>query len=313
MRQKLLSLVVPVLNEASSVKGFLAEVDSVLKGNIGLDLEIIFINDGSSDDTLEVLQHQLTLRVEKDTIVIDLSRNFGKEAALSAGMSFASGDAVVPVDVDLQDPLEAIVEMVSLWKEGFEVVLAQRTDRRQDSISKRFSSRLFYKIHNLISQTTLPPDVGDFRLMDRAVVDAVLSLPENQRFMKGLFAWVGFKTVTLPVVRASRASGKSKFNFWRLWNLAIDAATSFSTAPLRVWTYVGGLLAAGSFIFAAFIFLRFFMVGIESPGYASIIVTITLLGGLQLFGLGVIGEYLGRTFLEAKRRPSYIVRNVYKG
>lgn len=313
MVQKLLSLVVPVFNEATSVEGFLAEVDSVLLNSLGLDLEIIFVNDGSSDDTLEVLQNQISNRESKNLIVVDLSRNFGKEAALSAGMKFASGDAVVPVDIDLQDPLDAIVEMVALWNKGFEVVLAHRTDRRQDSIPKRVFSRLFYRIHNVISSTTLPPDVGDFRLMDRVVVDAVLSLPENQRFMKGLFAWVGFKTATLPVVRGSRSSGQSKFNFWRLWNLAIDAATSFSTAPLRVWTYVGGVLATASFVFATFILLRYLMVGIESPGYASIIVTITLLGGLQLLGLGVIGEYLGRTFLEAKRRPSYIVRNVYKG
>ena len=313
MGRKLLSLVVPVFNEATSIDGFLSEVDSVLSESLGLDLEIIFVNDGSSDDTLEVLQNHMSNRQVKNLIVIDLSRNFGKEAALSAGMKFALGDAVVPVDVDLQDPLDAIVEMVALWNEGFEVVLAQRTDRSQDSIPKRVSSRLFYKIHNVISPTTLPQDVGDFRLMDRVVVDAVLSLPENQRFMKGLFAWVGFRTTMLPVVRGSRSAGQSKFNFWRLWNLALDAATSFSTAPLRVWTYLGGFLAAASFLFATFILLRYLMVGIESPGYASIIVIITLLGGLQLLGLGVIGEYLGRTFLEAKRRPSYIVRNVYKG
>ncbi|MDZ7666365.1 MAG: glycosyltransferase family 2 protein [Desulfotignum sp.] len=268
--------------------------------------EIICVNDGSTDDTFDQLMQEKQQRGH--ITVINLSRNFGKEAALTAGLAHATGRAVIPMDADLQDPPELIADMVDYWDKGYDVVLAKRTDRSSDRLSKRITAKWFYKIHNLLSSILLPADVGDFRLMSRKVVDAVNQLPENQRFMKGIFAWVGFKTATVGYTRENRKAGKTRFNFWKLWNLAIDGVTSFSSAPLRIWLYLGVFTSLLSFLYGCFIIVKTLIFGIDLPGYASIVTIILFLGGIQLIGIGVIGEYIGRMYLESKRRPPYIIR-----
>lgn len=304
-----ISLVVPVFNEEATVDVFLRRIDAVFSSRPELGLEIIFVNDGSTDATLA---HLLTLQHQFPNIkIIDLTRNFGKEAALSAGLQAATGQVVVPIDADLQDPPELIFEMLAKWHEGYEVVLARRTDRSADSWLKKKTAAWFYALHNKISDARLPANVGDFRLMDRKVVNAINALPETRRFMKGLFAWVGFRHCCIDYVRAPRSAGITKFNGWRLWNFALEGITSFSTAPLRLWTYLGVVISLVAFLFAAFIVVRVLTMGVDTPGYASLIVAVTFLGGLQLIGIGVLGEYLGRIYVESKRRPIYLVREVY--
>jgi polyisoprenyl-phosphate glycosyltransferase len=305
-----LSLVVPVFNEAETIGLFVNRVAEVFKYEAGIDLEIVFVNDGSTDLTLETLigiqEFDSRLRI------VDLSRNFGKEAALTAGLQAASGQIVVPIDVDLQDPPELILEMIAKWREGFEVVLGRRVDRGSDSWAKRASSNWFFRIHNRIANPALPQNVGDFRLMDRCVVEALKTLPESHRFMKGLFAWVGFRTAYVDYARPKRAVGTTKFNGWKLWNFALEGITSFSTDPLRVWTYIGFFVSFVSFLFAMFIAIRVLIHGVDVPGYASIMVAVTFLGGLQLIGIGVLGEYLGRAYIESKRRPVFLIRRIYE-
>lgn len=304
-----LSLVVPVFNEAETVNLFIKEVDSVFARSPDVELEMVFINDGSTDATLEQLLKAQT--ADSRVRIVDLSRNFGKEAALTAGLEAATGEVIVPIDVDLQDPPELILEMIAKWREGYEVVLAKRANRDSDTWAKRASASWFYRLHNKMADPQLPENVGDFRLMDRCVIDALKALPESRRFMKGLFAWVGFRTTLVEYTRLERVAGESKFNGWRLWNFALEGVTSFSTDPLRIWTYLGLAVSFLSFLFAAFIGLKVVIYGADVPGYASLIVAITFLGGLQLMGIGVIGEYLGRTYLESKRRPVYLVRRIY--
>ena len=304
-----LSLVVPVYNETETVGLFLNEVGKVFKDQPGVDVEIVFVNDGSTDDTLEQLL--ICQRTDSRVRIVDLSRNFGKEAALTAGLQAAAGQVVVPIDVDLQDPPELILEMIAKWREGYEVVLAKRANRDSDTWAKRASASWFYKIHNKMADPQLPENVGDFRLMDRCVIEALNDLPESRRFMKGLFAWVGFRTTYVEYTRLERIAGTTKFNGWRLWNFALEGVTSFSTDPLRIWTYLGFGVSFISFLFATFIGLRVLIYGADVPGYASLMVAVTFLGGLQLMGIGVIGEYLGRTYLESKRRPVYLIRRVY--
>lgn len=306
----LISLVVPVFNEAEAIDIFLQRVNHVFSPHPFINLEVIFVNDGSSDNSLNVLlsQQETDPRIK----VIDLSRNFGKEAALSAGLQIASGDAVVPIDVDLQDPPEIILEMISKWREGYEVVLGHRTDRNSDSWLKRSSASWFYRIHNKIASTKLPENVGDFRLMDRCVIDAVNALPESRRFMKGLFAWVGFRTTQVHYVRPKRVAGETKFNGWRLWNFALEGITSFSSDPLRIWTYLGVIVSGLSFLFGMIIIVKVIIFGVDVPGYPSLMVAVTFLGGLQLIGIGVLGEYLGRTYAESKRRPIFVIRKIFE-
>lgn len=305
-----ISLVVPVYNEAETVSLFIERVASLFNDSDEVVVEYVFINDGSTDGTLELLL--LRQRSVPHLKVIDLSRNFGKEAALSAGLRCATGQVVVPIDVDLQDPPELILEMLDKWREGYEVVVGRRIDRTSDSWAKRASANWFYRIHNKIADPVIPENVGDFRLMDRQVVDALNELPESRRFMKGLFAWVGFRTACIDYSRAERVAGTSKFNGWRLWNFALEGITSFSTDPLKIWTYVGIAVSLISFLFAAIIVLKVLLTGIDVPGYASLMVMVSFLGGLQLIGIGVLGEYLGRTYLESKRRPVYLVRRIYE-
>jgi glycosyltransferase involved in cell wall biosynthesis len=304
-----LSLVVPLFNEAATIDLFLDRVTQVFSGHPDIHLEMLFVNDGSTDSSLAIL---LTRQVADSRIkIIDLSRNFGKEAALTAGLHAAQGQVVVPIDIDMQDPPEVILDMVAKWREGYEVVLARRINRDSDSMAKRSSSAGFYWLHNKIAKPKLPENVGDFRLMDRCVVQALKQLPESRRFMKGLFAWVGFRTATVDYVRPTRSAGQSKFNGWQLWNFALEGITSFSIDPLRVWTYLGSAVALISFVFGLRILAQALIWGTDAPGYASLFVAVTFIGGLQLIGIGIIGEYLGRTYLEAKRRPSYLVRRVY--
>lgn len=305
-----LSLVVPVYNEAETIALFVERVESVLSDPAAVQVEYIFINDGSTDATLDILL-LLQRRIPRIKVV-DLSRNFGKEAALSAGLRCATGQVVVPIDVDLQDPPELILEMIDKWRDGYEVVLGRRIDRTSDSWAKRASANWFYRIHNKIADPAIPENVGDFRLMDRQVVDALNELPESRRFMKGLFAWVGFRTTRIDYSRPERIAGSSKFNGWRLWNFALEGITSFSTDPLKIWTYLGVAVSLGSFLFATLIVLKVVFFGVDTPGYASLMVAVTFLGGLQLIGIGVLGEYLGRTYLESKRRPVYLVRRIYE-
>lgn len=301
----LLSVVCPCHNEESAIPLFFAALEPVLEG-ITRHYEIICIDDGSTDDTLAQLL--AAARRNPRIRIIELSRNFGKEAALTCGLDHAMGKAIIPMDADLQDPPEIIGDLVAKWREGYEVVLAKRIDRSADSLAKRTSANWFYKLHNRISDSPIPENVGDFRLMDRCVVDAIRRLPEQRRFMKGLFAWVGFRTATVTYTRPERVASATKFNTWRLWNLALEGITSFSTVPLRVWMYIGLVVAGSAFFYAAFLVIRTMLSGVDVPGYASLLVSVLFLGGLQLMGLGIIGEYLGRIYQEAKGRPVYIVR-----
>jgi glycosyltransferase involved in cell wall biosynthesis len=307
--KKTLSVISPFYNEELGVEAFFARLSTVHSQVADqYDLEVIAINDGSKDNTLnELIKAQPRYPF---LTIVDLSRNFGKEAALSAGLDYATGDIVIPIDSDLQHPPELILEMLTQWEAGFEVVLAKRVDRDTDRAIQKFSANSFYKLHNYISDIDIPADVGDYRLMDRKVVDALKALPENRRFMKGLFAWVGFKTTTVEYKVEPRLSGVTSFNTWKLWNFALEGITSFSSAPLRVWSYLGGAISLLSFVYALYLILKTVVLGIDTPGYASLMVAILFVGGIQLIGIGVLGEYMGRIFVETKRRPVYIVREV---
>jgi len=287
---------------------FMKEVNTVLN-EINESYEIICVNDASTDNTLE----ELFQAKEKypNLHIINLSRNFGKEAALTAGLDYAQGEVIIPIDADLQDPPELIKEFILQWRKGFDVVLAKRIDRSSDSIAKKMTAQLFYKFYNKISHTKMPYNVGDYRLITNKVLHAIQQLPENQRFMKGIFAWVGFKTTVVEYKRDTRTAGKTSFHGWSLWNFALDGITSFSTIPLRVWLYIGIIIALLSFSYGSFIILRTLIMGIDLPGYASLLTTILFIGGVQLIGIGVLGEYIGRIYIEAKRRPPYIVEGEY--
>lgn len=299
-----LSIVVPVLNEQEAVPLFVATITPVL-ANIGLRHEIIFVDDGSTDQTASVIAG--LQRDDPRIRMVRLSRNFGKEAALTAGLDFSSGDAVVPMDVDLQDPPELLVEMVARWREGFDIAFGQRVERAADTRAKRMTAGLFYRLFNSISQRPIDENAGDFRLMTRPVVNATLMLRERNRFMKGLFAWVGFRSIAIPYERPARAAGTTKFNYWKLWNFAIDGITSFSTAPLKAATYIGGSVALIALVYTAIVIVQTLVYGRDVPGYASLMVVILVLGAVQLMSLGIIGEYLGRLYLETKQRPIYLV------
>lgn len=300
----LLSLIVPVLNEEEVIPLFLEAVGKVL-GDIDMNYEIVFVDDGSTDATATVVA--AAAKRDKRVKLVRLSRNFGKEAALCAGFTHAKGDAVVPMDVDLQDPPELLTQMVAKWKKGAKVVCAIRQSRASDGWFKRFSSGWFYRVFNWVSGVPLVENGGDYRLLDRQVVNALMALPERTRFLKGLYGWVGFETAVVPFTRPVRAAGVTRWNYWKLWNYGLEGLFSFSTLPLRVWTYFGGLIALSGFGLALWHILRVMVWGIEVPGYASLFVTILVLGGVQLIGLGLVGEYIARIFTEVKQRPLYIV------
>lgn len=310
-RLPLLSLAVPFYNETAMISVFFAEVIPALEAIPGMRFEVVCVNDGSRDDTLPRL---LAFSDRDPRIrVIDLSRNFGKEAALSAAIDESRGDVVVPFDADLQDPPQLIGTLVERWREGYDVVLARRTDRRADGAAKRLTASWFYRLHNAVSDVQIPENVGDFRLMTREVVEAVKQLPESHRFMKGLFAWVGYETAIVDYRREARVAGESKFAGWRLWNFALEGLTSFSTLPMRIWTYLGVVVALFALARAVFLILRTAIEGVDLPGYASLATAILLLGGIQLIGIGTLGEYIGRIYLESKRRPIYLVKRRHGG
>ena len=304
-----MSLVVPFFNEDAGLAAFAAALLPCLDALTEYAWEVLCVDDGSADGTLAGLV--ALARRDARVRVIELSRNFGKEAAMTAGLDAARGDAVIPIDADLQDPPALIPGMLAAWEAGAEVVLARRSDRSSDGVAKRRTAAMFYRLHNTLSKTQIPENVGDFRLMDRVVVDALKRLPERQRFMKGLFAWVGFRTVTIDYVRAPRAGGDSKFSGMALWNFAMEGFTSFSTAPLKIWTYLGAASAIGTFGYALFIILHQLLYGNRVPGYASLLVAVLFFGSIQLVSIGLLGEYIGRIYLETKQRPTYLVRKTY--
>jgi glycosyltransferase involved in cell wall biosynthesis len=303
-----LSLVVPVYNEQDVLEKFFATVEPILQST-GMDFEVVCVNDGSKDNTLTIL---LKMQLQKQYIkIIDLSRNFGKERALIAGMDNASGDVIIPLDVDLQDPPEAILKLVEKWREGFQVVFTVRPNRHNDSLLKRKTSALFYKSYNKIAVVPIQQDVSDFCLIDRIALDSVLQLRERSRFTKGIIAWVGYKTTVIELERAPRLAGESKWSLWKLWNFALDGITGFSTVPLRFWSYVGGAVSLIAFLYGIVILINTLIHGRDVPGYASLMLVILFLGGIQLLSLGILGEYLGRVYTEVKGRPLYIVQQVY--
>ena len=301
---RLLSLVIPLYNEQAVIGAFHARLAAVLDG-LASPAEIVYVNDGSTDRSVSLL---LDLRQGDPRVaIVDLSRNFGKELALTAGLDHAQGDAVVIIDADLQDPPELIPELLKGWEQGYDVVCARRIAREGDTWLKRLTAAAFYRLLERSTRTQIPRDTGDFRLLSRRAVDAAKSLREQHRFMKGLLAWIGFAHLSVPYRREPRHAGRSKWSYWRLWNLAIEGLTSFTIAPLRLASYLGAAVALLSFAYAAVIIYKTLAYGDPARGYPSLMVTILFLGGVQLLSLGVIGEYLGRIFNETKRRPLYLV------
>lgn len=300
-----ISLVVPVFNEEDAIPIFYKSVRE-FEGLQQHEVEIIFINDGSEDATESIIN---ALAIS-DKLVIPLSftRNFGKEPALFAGLDHATGEAIIPIDVDLQDPIEVIPRLIEKWNKGADMVLAKRADRASDGRLKRKTAEWFYKLHNKISAPKIEENVGDFRLMSRDVVENIKLMPERNLFMKGVLSWVGGRTEVVEYKRAERIAGSTKFNGWKLWNLALEGITSFSTFPLRVWTYIGFIVATISFFYGAWMIVDKLVWGNPVQGYPSLLVSILFLGGIQLIGIGVLGEYIGRIYVETKNRPKYILR-----
>ena len=302
-----ISFVTPFYNEEEGLDEYFETVEGVLSD---YDYEIVCVDDGSTDHTLVglVKRQQESTRIR----VVELSRNFGKEAALTAGLASCSGDCVVIIDADLQDPPSLIPSMIKKWEEGAEVVLAKRSSRDTDTPMKRLSAEWFYAIYNRFADQPIPENVGDFRLLDRKVLDVVNSLGESNRFMKGILSWPGFSTEIIEFERPDRASGHTKWNYRKLFKLSADGIFAFSTVPLRLATLVGILTSAAAFIYASFVIIKTLILGVDEPGYASLMVVILTLGGIILISLGLLGEYLGRIYNEVKGRPIYVVRKVHE-
>lgn len=300
-----LSIVIPFHNEEPNIDHLFERLSAIVN-RLNISYEIICIDDGSRDNTLKCLiNHHYGDPAIK---VVSFSRNFGKEIALTAGIDHTQGKAVIPIDADLQDPPELIEQLIDKWREGYDVVYAQRRLRLDDSCLKRLTAKAFYWTIGKVSPVEIPANVGDFRLLDRRVVEALKQMPERTRFMKGLFAWVGFKQCSIPYDRQPRYQGQSKWNYWKLWNFALDGITSFSLIPLKIWTYLGLTISFLAFLYAAYLIIFTLIAGITVPGYISLMVVILFLGGIQLIGLGIIGEYLGRIYEETKQRPLYLVQ-----
>lgn len=302
----LVSVIVPVFNE-QEVVGELHRRLLAVMGALPVRCEILYVNDGSTDDTVAVIKQ---LEPGGATVrLLNFSRNFGKEIAMTAGFDHAKGDAVIVIDADLQDPPEIIPELIAGWREGYDVVYAKRASREGETRMKRATAKAFYRVvQRMAGQVHIPEDTGDFRLMSRRAVDALVQLREHHRFMKGLFAWIGFQQKAVPYKRESRFAGDTKWNYWKLWNFSLEGITSFTTIPLRIATYIGLLTAFGAFAFGSFIIIKALALGDPVPGFPSLISAITFLGGIQLLTLGIFGEYLGRTFNEVKRRPLYFLQ-----
>lgn len=306
-----LSLVVCVLNEEESIELFIDAVTPYLEQSVN-SYEIIFVNDGSTDSTLDIIKQKVNDPTSHIKLV-NLSRNFGKDTALTAGLDYAKGQAVIPMDVDLQDPPDLIPEMVKKWREGADSVIAIRQDRSDDGLVKRKTAGAFYKTISRMSKVEMPKNAGDYRLIDRRVVEVLKNMPEKARFMKGLFSFPGFSKDFVYYSRPARVAGTTKWNYWKLWNFALDGIFSFSTIPLRIWTYAGLLIGLISFIYLAFIVIKTLVLGVDVPGYASLITLILFFSSLNLIGIGVLGEYIGRIFEEVKNRPLYVIEGYYDG
>ena len=308
----LVSLVVPVKDEEAAIRPFLDGIGTALAPIEDACLfEFVFVNDGSTDATEFILR---TAMLEDPRIrIVNLSRNFGKDAALAAGLAEAKGDCAIPIDVDLQDDPDVIPEMIDHWQAGARIVNARRRDRSSDSFVKRWTARQFYRVFNMLAERPIPADVGDFRLLDRQVLDVLDDMGERARFNKALFGWVGFDTAEVEYTRAGRSAGRTQWSLWRLWNFALDGIFASSTRPLRIWSYVGFLTALAGFLYAAFILFDTLITGRDTPGYASTAIFVLVFGGLNLFAIGIVGEYVGRIYGEVRARPLYIVRSVVGG
>ena len=301
-----IDVIVPVYNEEEALPLFWQEMQKVTARLPRIQFGYVFVNDGSRDGTLTVLREW----AEKYQYVrvVSLARNFGKEAALTAGLDEArQADAAIVMDADLQDPPELIEQFVAKFEEGFDMVYGKRIDRSSDSWCKRVTANSFYMIYNRLAARPLPPGAGDFRLISRRAIEALLRLPERERFMKGLFNWIGFNVTSVPFVRPVRSAGSTKWNGWRLWNFALSGLTASTTWPLRLWTYVGVALAVFAFGYAVWVAASKLLYGNAVSGYASLMVVLLFFSGIQLISLGIIGEYLGRIFIESKQRPLYLV------
>ena len=305
--KKLLSIVAPAYNEAENIDEFYSRILESTK-DLNLDIEIIYVNDGSLDKTIDVIYKQK--ENNNHITAIDLSRNFGKEIALTAGLDYSSGDAVVVIDTDLQDPPELIPKLVENWNDGYDVVNAKRIKREGESSLKKITSYIYYRVLFRLSDISIPKDIGDFRLLDRKALDALLKLREKHRYMKGLFVWVGFKQKEIEYEREARFKGKTKLNLLSLFNLAFDGLTSFSIMPLRLASIIGFLSAVTGFLYGATIVIKTIFFHEPVAGFTSLVVLITFFGGIQLLSIGIIGEYIGRIFNETKNRPLYIVKNI---
>lgn len=304
-----LSIVVCVLNEEESIDIFLDAITPVLEQAVS-SYEILFVNDGSTDRTFDILQ-QKAQDPASPVRLVNLSRNFGKDVALTAGLDNVKGQAVIPMDVDLQDPPALITEMVEKWRQGANSVVAVRSDRSDDNFVKRRTANAFYRLIGRISKVDIPQNAGDFRLIDQKVLDVVKRMPEKARFMKGLFAFPGFKTEYVYFQRPQRVAGETKWNYWKLWNFALDGILGFSTAPLRIWSYLGAFVALSAFIYMGYTIFKTLVLGVDVPGYASMITLILFFSAINLIGIGILGEYIGRIFEEVKSRPLYVIEGIY--
>lgn len=304
------ALICPVYNEEEVIETFVSTVEKVLEPIIE-HIEIVFVDDGSKDSSVEIIEK--LMETNERLALIKLSRNFGKEAAMSAALDLCDADAVVPIDVDLQDPPEVILKFVDIWlNQDVDMVYGMRVDRSSDTDTKRVTSGGFYYVFNkLSSKVKIPENVGDFRLIDSKIVLTLRNLNEGNRFMKGLYAWPGFKSVSVPYVRPERVAGTTKWNYWKLWNFALDGIVSFSSLPLRVWSYIGAGVGGLALLYMIYIFFTALFTDMHHvPGYASLMCVVLFLGSIQLISIGVIGEYLGRVSEEVKKRPVYVVSKV---
>ncbi len=304
MSGQLISIVIPVLNEAPNLQALMARLSPTLD-RLGADWEVVFIDDGSSDGTLQVLKDLHTR--DRRVIAVSLSRNFGKEIALAAGLRYARGAAAIIMDADLQHPPETLEQFMAKWREGYQIVYGIRVDRGTDSPLRRGFSHAFYRTFNALAKTDIPEGAGDFRLLDRRAIDAMNAIGETSRFNKGLFSWIGFKSVGVPYAVAERVHGESHWSFRKLVHFALDGLTSFSTLPLRVWSLLGLAVSLSAFAYALLFMVRTLVFGADVPGFPSLIISVMFFSGIQLITLGVIGEYLGRVYEEVKARPLYIV------
>lgn len=304
-----LSIVVPAYNEERNLAAVLAAIVPVLEG-IGETFEIVFVNDGSRDNTLGMLAAAASQ--DPRIKVVGLARNFGKDVALSAGLAHATGQAIIPIDCDLQHPVDLIPAFVAKWREGFDMVLGVRSKRDEEGLVRRSAARLYYKIMRWMTSVEIPPNAGDFRLIDRKIVDVINAMPERHRFMKGIFAWPGFKVAAIEFQAAVRANGtRSTWSLFKLWRFALDGLFSFSTAPLKIWTYVGVLCAIGSFAYLGVTLIQKLIYGIDVPGYASLLIVLLFFNSMSLISNGIQGEYIARIFEEVKGRPLYVVGQTF--